>query len=108
MHYFAQMSGYIKYFDSSEKICLLWLKKINYWLNIKIFGTKLRKFETWNFIVSLFMMKTKVKAFNDVFITVFWNDRAPKESAHYVRVAVKITDSVLKMEENNCPQVYSK
>ena len=53
-------------------------------------------------------MKTKVKTFNDVFITVFWNDRVPKESAHYVRVAVKITDSVLKMEKNNCLQVYSK
>ena len=53
-------------------------------------------------------MKTKVKTFNDVFVTVFWNDRVLKESAHYVCVAVKVTDSVLKVEKNNYTQFYSK
>ena len=38
----SQMSGYIKYFDVVERICLLKLKVIMYWLNMMKFGTKLK------------------------------------------------------------------
>ena len=38
-----QMSGYIKYFETVEKICRSQLKMMMCWLNIMKFGTRLKR-----------------------------------------------------------------
>ena len=40
---FPQMSGYIKYFEMEEKICLSWLKMTMCWINTIKFRTRLKK-----------------------------------------------------------------
>ena len=43
MYYLHQMSGYIKYFESSGKICPSWLEMAVFWLNTIKFGTRLKR-----------------------------------------------------------------
>ena len=44
-------------------------------------------------------IKFKVKKFNGVVNTVFWNDIVLKEGAHYTCIACISIDSVIKMEK---------
>ena len=44
-------------------------------------------------------IKVKVKEFNGVVNTVFWNDIVPKEGVHYTCIACISIDSVIKMEK---------
>ena len=44
-------------------------------------------------------IKVKVKEFNAVVNTVFWNDIVPKEGVHYTCIACISIDSVIKMEK---------
>ena len=44
-------------------------------------------------------IKVKVKEFNGVVNTVFWNDTVPKEGVHYTCIACINIDSVIKMEK---------
>ena len=50
--------------------------------------------------------KAKVREFNGVIKTNFLGDEIPKESAHYTCIACITTDSVMRMEKKNYPQVY--
>ena len=47
-------------------------------------------------------IKTKVKTFDDVFNTVFSDDKVPKESIHYICIAATSIASVMKID----PQTY--
>ena len=51
-------------------------------------------------------IKTKVKTFNGIVNTTFWNDEIPKENAHYNCIAVISTDFVMKVDKKSYPQVY--
>ena len=44
-------------------------------------------------------IKTKVKTFNAVVNTIFWNDEILKENVHYTCMAVISTDSVMKIDK---------
>ena len=50
-------------------------------------------------------IKTKVKTFNNMIITLFSGDEIPKDRIHYVCIAVICIDSVLKVDKKNYPQV---
>ena len=53
-------------------------------------------------------IKAKVRDFNDVIKRNFLGDEMPKENVHYTCIACITTDSVMRMEEKNYPQVYLK
>ena len=50
--------------------------------------------------------KTKGRRFNVVINTVFSDNKVPKESIHYTCIAAINTDSVMKIDQKNYPQVY--
>ena len=51
-------------------------------------------------------IKAKVKEFNGVVTTNFWGDKVPKEGVQNTCIACITTDSVMKIEKKNYPQVY--
>ena len=53
-------------------------------------------------------IKAKVKTFNAMVNTVFWNDKIPKENVHYTWIAAISIDSVMKIDKKNYPQAYLK
>ena len=44
-------------------------------------------------------IKTKVKAFNNVVNTIFWNDKIPKGNVNYICMAVISIDSAMKTDK---------
>ena len=51
-------------------------------------------------------IKVKVKPFNGIVNTIFWNYETPKENAHYTCIAVISIDFVIKVDKKSYPQVY--
>ena len=51
-------------------------------------------------------IKAKVKTFNSIVNTIFWDDEIPKENVHYTYIAVITFDSAIKVDIKNYPQVY--
>ena len=51
-------------------------------------------------------IKTKVKAFDNVFNTFFSDDKVPKESIHYICIAATSIASVMKIDKKNYPKIY--
>ena len=51
-------------------------------------------------------LKAKVREFNCLIKTIFFDDKIPKENMHYTCIACITIDSVMKMERKNYPQVY--
>ena len=51
-------------------------------------------------------VKAKVREFSGVIKTNFICDEVPKENEHYACIACITIDSVLRMENENYPQVY--
>ena len=49
---------------------------------------------------------SRVKTFKDKVITKFTENEIPKENTHYSCIAAICTDSVIKLEKENYPQVY--
>ena len=105
-----QMSGYTKYFEKGgtnmsfmtendnvltkcNEIC----NKIKKALNIKLPSMP---------VYDEKYIKAKVKEFQGVINTIFWNDIVPKEGAHHTCIACISIDSVMKMNKKNYPQVY--
>ena len=86
-----------------EKICPLRLKMIMYWENLMKFGTKLKKMLSIKFHINPVYdekyIKAKVKTFNGVVNTAFWNDKIANESVYYIFIAVISIDSIMKMEK---------
>ena len=53
-------------------------------------------------------IKAKEKTFNVVANTVFWDDKIPKESIHYISIAVINLGSVLRIDEKTLCSVLSR
>ena len=51
-------------------------------------------------------LKAKVREFDGVIKTNFLGNDVPKENMHYTCIAYITTDSVLKIDKKNHPQVY--
>ena len=51
-------------------------------------------------------IKGKVREFNGLIKTNFLGDKIKKESMHYAGIACITIDSVMRMENKNCPQVF--
>ena len=51
-------------------------------------------------------LKAKVREFNGLIKTNFFDDKIPKENMHYTCIAYITIDSVMRMERKNYPQVY--
>ena len=51
-------------------------------------------------------IKTTVREVNGVIKTKFLGDEIPKENVHYACITCITTDSVIKMEKKNYPQLY--
>ena len=105
-----QMNRYIKYFDNSGK---------NMSFEIEDQNVHLKYTEIWNKIKRLLgtrfhsqpiyddkYITAKVKTFSGVNSTFFSNGKLPNETTHYICIAAICTDSVLKVEKKNYPQVY--
>ena len=65
------------------------------------FGTELKKMLNIKFhnkpvYDEKHIKKIKVKTFNDVVNTIFWNYEVPKENVHYACISVISIDSVMK------------
>ena len=50
-------------------------------------------------------IKAKVRESNGVIKTIFSHDKIPKENMHYSCIACITTDSVMRMEKKNYPQM---
>ena len=103
------MSGYIKYFDHGGKHMSfkmedegVYLKYAEIWnkiknsLNVKFHGQP---------IYDEKYIKTKVKTFDSIINTLFSDNEIPKERNHYICIAAICTDSVLRVDKRNYPQV---
>ena len=113
------MSGYInyfddgrciKYFDDGGKNMSLRIENDNVLLKYNKIWTKIKK--TLNIKLHIQpvydekYIKTKVKTFNGVVNTMFWNDKIWKENVYYTRIAAINIDSVMKIDKKIYPQVY--
>ena len=104
------MTGYIKYFETGGKNMSFIIKdddvldKYN-----KIWGKIKNKLYIKFHSMPVYdkkYIKAKVREFNGVIKTNFLGDEIPKESTHYTCIACITTDSVMRMEKKNYPQVY--
>ena len=100
------MSGYIKYFENMffiikdddvlGKYNEIW-NKIKNLLNIKFHSIP---------VYDEKYIKTTVREVNGAIKTKFLGDEIPKENVHYACITCITTDSVIKMEKKNYPQLY--
>ena len=51
-------------------------------------------------------IKPKVRELNGVIKTNFLGNEVPKENKHYTCIVFMTTDSVIRQEKKNYPQVY--
>ena len=106
----SEMSGYMKYFKNGGKNVSFMIKndmcmdkyndirgKIKERLNIKFHSMP---------VYDEKHIKAKVGEFVSVIKTKFLGDKVPKENMHYTCIACITTDSVMRMEKKNYPQVY--
>ena len=106
----SEMSGYMKYFKNGGKSLSFMIKndmcmdkyndirgKIKERLNIKFHSMP---------IYDEKYIKAKVREFDSVIKTKFLGDKVPKENMHYTCIACITTDSVMRMEKKNYPQIY--
>ena len=69
----------------------------------KTLNTKLRSMPVYE---KKKYIKAKVREFNIVLNSNFWNDKIPKEGVHHTCITCISTDSIMKMEKKCYPQVY--
>ena len=106
----SEMSGYMKYFKNGGTNVSFMIKndmcmdkyndirgKIKERLNIKFHSMP---------VYDEKYIKAKVREFDSVIKTKFLGDKVPKENMHYTCIACITTDSVMRMEKKNYPQVY--
>ena len=105
-----QMSGCIKYFDSSGKIMSFLIKNDEVWKKYE---------EIWNVIKNKLgikfhsepiyekkYLKAKVREFHGKIRTNFLDNGMQKENMYYTCIACITIDSVMKMNKKNYPKVY--
>ena len=105
-----QMNGYIKYFDNGGKNMSFLIKNNKVW----------EKYEDiWNIIKNKLSiefnrkpiyenkyLKAKVREFDGDIKTNFLSNGLPKENTYYTCIASITIDSVLRINQENYPQVY--
>ena len=99
----CQMCGYIKYFDNSRKNMSFLIEDENVYLKYNKIWNKINKLLNIKFhsqpIHDDKYIKTKVKTFDEAIKTHFSDNKVPKETSHYIRIAAICIDSVLKKKE---------
>ena len=105
-----KMSRYIKDFDNGGKNMSfkvedesVYLKYTEIWNKIK--NSLNSKFYSQPIYDDKYI-KTKVKTFSSMINTLFSSNEIPKERNHYICIAAICTDSVLRVDKKNYPQVY--
>ena len=101
------MSGYIKYFENGGNNMYFMIKnddvldkyneicnKIENKLNIKFHNPP---------VYNEKYLKAKVREFDGVIKTNFLGDKIPKQNKHYTWIASVTVDSVMRVENKNCP-----
>ena len=104
------MIGYIKYFGNGGKNMSFLIKDVEVWEKYE---------EIWNVIKNKLgikfhsepiyeqkYLKAKVRESDGVIKTNFLGNDVPKENMHYTCIACITTDSVMRMNKKNYPQVY--
>ena len=105
-----QMSGYIKYFENSDKNMSFMVKNDDVLDKYKEIWDKIKnklniKFHSMPVYDEKYI-KAKVREFNGVIKTNFLGDEIPKESMHYTCIACITIDPVMRMEKKNYTQFY--
>ena len=107
MHCLPQMSGYIKYFENDGKIMPFKVKHDNVLEKYYQIWNKTNKMLNREFhskpVYDEKYIKSKVKTFNGVVNTIFWNDKIPKENVHCTYIAVTSIGSLVKIDKKNYP-----
>ena len=105
-----QMSGYIKCFENGGKTMSFKVEEGSVYLKYSEIWNKTKDMLSIKFhsqpIYDEKYIKTKVKTFNNTINTLFSGDEIPKERIHYVCISAICSDSVLRVEKKNHPQVH--
>ena len=105
-----QTSGYIKYFETCGKSISCKIEDKDVYLKYSEIWNKVKSILNVKFhsqqIYDEKYIKTKVKTFNSSINTLFSGDEIPKERINYVCISAICTDSVLRRDKKNYPQVY--
>ena len=104
------MTGYIKYFEKGGKKMPFVIKDDNVLDKYNEIWDKIKKTLSIKFhsmtVYDEKPIKVKVKEFNGMIKINFLGDEVPNENEHYTCIACITTDSVMRMEKKNYPQVY--
>ena len=105
------MSGYIKHFDNGGKNMSFQIEDESVYLKYtEIWKEKFKKSLNTRFdsqpIYGDKYIKTKVKRFSSMINTLFSGNEIPKERNRYVCITAIFIDYVLKVDQENYPQVY--
>ena len=108
--YCITSNGYVKYFDNGGKNMsfkienkIVYLKYTETWKKIK--KSLNTRFHSQPLHDDKYI-KTEVKTFSGMIITLFSDNEIPKERNHYIYIAAIFIDSVLKVDNKKYPQVY--
>ena len=100
-----QMSGHIKYFDNGGKNISFKIEDESVYIWNKIKNSLNSNFYSQPIYDDKYI-KTKVKAFSSMIITLFSGNEIPKERNHDICIAAICIDSVLRVDKKNYPQIY--
>ena len=105
-----QTSGYIKYFENGGKSMSCKIEDEDVYLKYSEIWNKVKSILNVKFhsqpIYDEKYIKTKIKTFNSSINTLFSGAEIPKERIRYVCISAICTDSVLRRDKKNYPQVY--
>ena len=106
----AQMTGYIKYFENSNKNISFMVKDDDVLDNYNKIWKKTKEMLSINFcsmpVYDEKYAKAKVREFNGVIKTNLLDNKIQKENKYYTFISCLSIDSVMRIEKKNCPQVY--
>ena len=104
------MSGYIKYFDDDGKNMSFKIEDESVYLKYIEIWNKIKKSLNSKFysqpIYDDKYIKSKVKTFTSMINTLSSGNEIPRERNHYICTGAIYTDSVLRVDKKDCPQVY--
>ena len=105
-----QMDGYIKYFENSGKNMLFKIEDNEVYIKYNQIWNKIKELLGVKFysepVYEDKYIKTKVKTFGSVIITLFSGDEIPRERVQYTCISCISIDSVLRVNKKDYPQVY--
>ena len=105
-----QMNGYIEYFENGGKNMSLLIKNNKVWERYEDIPNVIKnkvniKFHSQPISENKYL-KAKVREFDSDIKTNFLGNGLPKENTYYTCIACITTDSIVKMNKKNYPQVY--